>query len=468
MKKMRPLRRFRHVPLSCKLHIAVALLILWIASAGGVTQTSAQDTGSGPVLSMEIKGAIGVATELYFEEVLEEARAQNASLVVVALDTPGGLVTSTRKIIQLILASEIPVVVYVSPSGAHAASAGTYIAYAAHIAAMAPGTNIGAATPIQLGGVPGLPGTPEPAPGGREKPATPQAADAKAINDAVAFLKSLAQLRGRNAQWAEEAVRSAATLTAQDALRERVIDAVARDIGELLSMVDGRSVEAGGRTVTLDTDGKTTTMVQPGWRASILKLIADPNVAFILLLIGIYGIVFEFYTPGFIGPGVIGAVSLILGLMALSVLPVHYAALLLVLAGAAFMIVEAVTPGIGIVGAGGLIMFIAGGLFLYDPTEADIDFRVAVPLLLSMAAVTGAVFFAIAGFAMRARRRAVTSGAETLIGDTGNVTTWKGRSGIIRIQGELWAASGPDGLMKGQRVRVTARTGLILDVTVDS
>lgn len=449
------------------LAVVAVLAVLQPATAGGVMQALAQERGSGPVLSMEIKGAIGVATELYFEEALEEARAQNASLVVVTLDTPGGLVTSTRKIIQLILASEVPVAVYVSPSGAHAASAGTYIAYAAHIAAMAPGTNIGAATPIQLGGVPGLPGTPEPAPGDREKPAAPQAADAKVINDAVAFLKSLAQLRGRNAQWAEEAVRSAATLTAQDALRERVIDAVARDIGELLNMVDGRSVEAGGRSLILDTRGKNAVMVQPGWRASVLNLIADPNVAFILLLIGIYGIVFEFYTPGFIGPGVIGAISLILGLMALSVLPVHYAALLLLLAGAAFMIVEAATPGIGTVGAGGLIMFIAGGVFLFDPTEADIDFRVALPLLLSTAAMTGAVLMTIASFAMRARRRTVTSGAETLIGDTGTVNDWNGRSGTIRIQGELWAASGPEGLMKGQRVRVTARTGLMLDVTVN-
>lgn len=450
------------------LSVAAALLLLQLVVTGSAMQASAQDRGSGPVLSMEIKGAIGVATELYFEEVLEEARAQNASLVVIALDTPGGLVTSTRKIIQLILASEVPVAVYVSPSGAHAASAGTYIAYAAHIAAMAPGTNIGAATPIQIGGVPGLPGTPEPAPGDREKPAPPQAADAKAINDAVAFLKSLAQLRGRNVSWAEEAVRSAATLTAQDALRDRVIDAVARDTGELLSMVDGRSVEAGGRTLVLDTKGKTATAVLPGWRASILKLIADPNVAFLLLLIGIYGIVFEFYTPGFIGPGVIGAISLILGLMALSVLPVHYAALLLVLAGATFMIVEAATPGVGIVGVGGLVMFIVGAIFLFDPAEADIDFRVALPLVLSAAVMTGAVFMAIAGFAMRARQRAVTSGAETLIGDTGTVTTWKGHSGTIRIQGELWAASGPEDLTKGQTVRVTARTGLVLGVTADS
>jgi membrane-bound serine protease (ClpP class) len=446
----------------------LAGLLLTLQLVTGTMQTLAQDRPSGPVLSMQIQGTIGVATELYFEEVLEKARAQNSNLVIVSLDTPGGLVTSTRKIIQAILASDVPVAVYVSPSGAHAASAGTYIAYAAHIAAMAPGTNIGAATPIQLGGMPGLPGTPEPSPGDRDKPAAPQPADAKSINDAVAFLKSLAQLRGRNAAWAEEAVRSAATLTAGDALREGVIDIVARDIGELLNMVDGRSVEAGGRTMVLDTKGKTAIAVQPGWRASILNLIADPNVAFILLLIGIYGIIFEFYSPGFIGPGVIGAISLILGLMALSLLPVQLAALLLVLAGVVFMIVEASTPGVGIVGAGGLVMFIAGAMFLFDPSEADIDFRVALPLVLSTAAMTAAALMAIVGFALRARRRVVASGAETLIGGTGSVTTWKGRSGIIRIQGELWKASGPEGLMKGQTVRVSARTGLVLDVTACS
>lgn len=448
--------------------VVAVLAVLQLATSGGAMQALAQDRGSGPVLSMEIKGPIGVATEIYFEEVLQEARARKASLVVVALDTLGGLVTSTRKIIQMILASEVPVAVYVSPSGAHAASAGTYIVYAAHIAVMAPGTNIGAATPIQLGGIPGLPGTPEPAPGDPGKPAAPQAADAKAVNDAVAFLKSLAQLRGRNAQWAEEAVRSAATLTAQDALREQVIDAVARDIAELLNMVDGQYVEAGGRTLALDTKGKAAAMVQPGWRASVLNLIADPNVAFILLLIGIYGIVFEFYSPGFVGPGVIGAISLILGLMALSVLPVQYAALLLVLAGAAFMVVEAVTPGIGIIGAGGLVMFIAGGLFLFDPAEADIDIRVALPLVLSMAVMTGAVLMAVAAFAMRARKRAVTSGAETLIGGTGTVTAWSGHSGTIRIEGEIWAATGPEDLVRGQAVRITARRDLVLDVTRDS
>ncbi len=448
--------------------LAGVLFMLQLAIADSVTPALAQERLSGQVLSMQIQGTIGVATELYFEEVLEKARAQSASLVIVSLDTPGGLVTSTRKIIQSILASEVPVAVYVSPSGAHAASAGTYIAYAAHIAAMAPGTNIGAATPIQIGGMPGLPGTPEPSPGDRDKPAAPQPADAKSINDAVAFLKSLAQLRGRNAAWAEEAVRSAATLTASDALREGVIDVVARDIGELLNMVDGRSVEAGGRTLVLDTKGKPAIAVQPGWRATILNLIADPNVAFILLLIGIYGIVFEFYTPGFIGPGVIGAISLILGLMALSLLPVHFAALLLVLAGVVFMIVEATTPGVGIAGAGGLVMFIAGALFLFDPAEADIDFRVALPLVFSTAVMTGAALMAIAGFALRARQRAVTSGPETLIGGTGTVTDWKGRAGTIRIEGEHWSASGPEDLLEGQTVRVTARKGLVLDVTRSS
>jgi membrane-bound serine protease (ClpP class) len=214
--------------------------------------------------------------------------------------------------------------------------------------------------------------------------------------------------------------------------------------------------------------GRRRLPCSPAGAPAILSLIADPNVAFILLLIGIYGIVFEFYTPGFIGPGVIGAISLILGLMALSVLPVQYAALLLVLTGTAFMIVEATTPGIGIVGAGGLAMFIAGAMFLFDPAEADIEFRVALPLVLSTAVMMGAALMAIAAFAMRARQRAVTSGAETLIGGSGSVSAWKGRSGTIRIQGELWAASGPEHLMKGQAVRVTARTGLVLEVIAGS
>jgi membrane-bound serine protease (ClpP class) len=288
---------------------------------------AAQQQADRQVLLIDIKGAIGFVTVEFLEKALDRAAAQHAAAVVVRLDTPGGLVSSTREMIQAILASRVPVVLYVAPNGSRAASAGTYLMYASHVAAMAPSTHLGAATPVALSPT-GLPGSPQPQkpPAGSEKQNNPEpltAMERKVLNDAIAYLRSLAELRGRNADWAEKTVLDAATLTASEALRERVIDVIANDVEHLLQQIDGRSVSTAAGETRLDTRGRSIIELKPNWRMQVMSVIADPNIAIILLMIGIYGILFEFWNPGAVAPGVIGGISLLVALTALSVLPVR-------------------------------------------------------------------------------------------------------------------------------------------------
>ncbi|MEZ5786107.1 MAG: nodulation protein NfeD [Xanthobacteraceae bacterium] len=438
------------------------LLSLVLVFAATALRPQAQEAG-GTVLVVEIKGTIGVASTRLITDALAKAREDNARAVVLQLDTPGGLVTATRDIIKLIVASPIPVIVYVAPGGAHAASAGTFIVYAAHIAAMAPGTNLGAATPIQLGGLPGLPRPTEPRREDKDKaPATETAAQRKSLNDTIALLRSLAQLRGRNVEWAEKAVKDAATLTAEDALKEGVIDIVARDLDDLLVQVDGRKVTIKAAEQTLVTRDAVRTAFTPDWRTRLLGVISDPNVAFILLIVGIYGILFEFWNPGGFIAGVVGAVCLLLGLAALATLPVQYAALGLVVLGIALMIAEAFVPGFGILGIGGVIAFIAGSLFLFDPAAADIDISVSLPLIIAAAATTGALAFFVLGAAVTARRRPAVTGAEQMIGSAAEVIDWTGRKGRVRVHGEIWSARGDHAFKADDAVRVVGREGLTL------
>ena len=422
---------------------------------------------SGAILVTEIKGAIGVAATRLVADALVQARQENARYLVIQLDTPGGLVTATRDIIQHILASPIPVIVYVAPGGARAASAGTFIVYAAHVAAMAPGTNIGAATPIEMGGLPGMPRPTEPKRDEKDKAASPPetAAQRKALNDTIAMLRSLAQLRGRNVEWAEKAVRDAATLTAEDALKEGVIDFVARDLDDLLMKIDGRKVTINSIEHTIATRNAARTTFQADWRTRVLGVISDPNVAFILLLIGIYGILFEFWNPGGLVAGVIGAISLILGLTALTTLPVQFAALGLIGLGVALMIAEAFTPGLGILGIGGLTAFVTGSLFLFDPAAADIDISVSLPLIIAAAATTGALALLVLGAALKARRRPALTGAEQMIGSIGEVVEWNGLDGRVRVHGEIWNARAEKPFTPGDTVLVVQREELKLLVT---
>ncbi len=420
-----------------------------------------------PVLLVDIKGAIGFVAATRLTKALEKAEAQDAAALIVRLDTPGGLLSSTRDMIQTMLASRIPVVVYVAPSGARAASAGTYIMYAAHVAAMAPGTHLGAATPIAMG-VPGMPGSPpqKPAPGAdkstEREPAT--AEGRKSLNDAIAYIRTLAQLRGRNVEWAEKAVRDAATLTATDALKEKVIDLIAVDVAELVAAIDGRSVTTATGPVGLATKGHSIVELKSDWKMELMTTITDPNIAFIFLLIGIYGIIFEFWSPGAVAPGVVGGICLIVALTALSVLPVSYGGLALLLFGVAMMIVEAHTPGFGVVGLGGIVAFVLGALFLFDPADADIRFAVAWPLIAGAAAVSAAFFMGVLGFALKARGRAVRTGAEAMIGSTGEVVSWATGEGRVLVLGEMWAARAARSFAAGQKVRVVGRVGLMLQV----
>jgi membrane-bound serine protease (ClpP class) len=418
------------------------------------------------VFVTDLKGAIGVAAQRQVAQAIEAAQAKQAVALIVRLDTPGGLVSATRNIIQAMIASPVPVIVYVAPSGAHAASAGTFIVYAAHIAAMAPGTSVGAATPVEIGGLPGLP-----APKGEQKDKQQDGettAQRKAINDVVALLRGLAQLRGRNAEWAEKTVREAATLTADDALKERVIEIVAPAIGDVLAQVDGRKMVVNGQERILATKNASLVTFTPGWRTQLLAVISDPNIAFILLMIGVYGILLEFWNPGTFVPGTVGAISLILALTALTVLPVHYGALGLLLLGIALMIAEVTTPGSLVLGIGGIVAFITGAIFLFEGPGADISYAISLPLIIGLAAVTAALIFGVIAAALKARKRPPTTGGEQLIGSVGEVVDWPGAQssvqGSVRVQGEIWAARSGRPLNPGDSVRVVGRDRLTLIV----
>jgi membrane-bound serine protease (ClpP class) len=384
-------------------------------------------------------------------------------LLVLRMDTPGGLVSATREVIGALLASPVPIVVFVAPAGARAASAGTYIAYAAHVAAMAPGTHLGAATPVQMGS------PPAPAPQPRRAGETPESAPAdamerKVVNDAVAYMRSLAQLRGRNADWAEKSVREGATLTAEEASREKVVDLVADNVDHLLDMLDGRTVRTVDGDRVLATRHAKVRKVEPGWKSLLLSVVTDPNIAFVLLMIGVYGIIFELCQPGLAGPGILGAICLLVGLMALSVLPINAAGLALLALGLGMMAAEAWTPGIGLLGLGGVISFVLGALFLFDPLGADIEFAVAWPVVIGAAVTNAALLVGLLGMILRVRRRKVETGAEQMIGLEGRVIGWKDGRGRIRVHGEVWSARAPVPLVPGTLVRVDRRDGLTLFV----
>jgi membrane-bound serine protease (ClpP class) len=435
------------------IHWSVGALLIWCAIAA---ETRAQ---TGPrVHVMDIKGAIGVATQRQLHLALEQSKTSGGAALIIRLDTPGGLVSATRDMIQEMVAAPVPIVVYVAPSGARAASAGTFIAYASHVAAMAPGTNIGAATPVSIGGLPGLPGTqPKDKDGAKD---AKNAGEQKAINDVVAMLRSLAQLRGRDVDFAEKAVREAATLTAEEALKQNVIEAVANDLDQLLTAIDGRKVKVGNEERALMTKGAATAVIEPDWRTRLLSVISDPNIAFILLLIGFYGLILEFWNPGTFVPGTIGGVSLILALIALSALPVHYGAFALLVLGIGLMIAEAFTPGIGILGAGGLVAFVVGAIFLFEGGGWDIDVAISLPVIAGAAIATAGIIFGIVGAAMRAYRQPKAD----MIGAEAEVIDWDREQGHVRVFGEIWIARGQRPLRPKDKVRIVARKGLTLTV----
>ncbi|OIR11867.1 hypothetical protein GALL_67240 [mine drainage metagenome] len=421
------------------------------------------------VVVLNVDGAISPGTADYVVRGLKSAAAESARLVVLKMDTPGGLDTSMRQIIKQIIASPVPVVAFVAPDGARAASAGTYILYASHIAAMAPATNLGAATPVMIG-IGGLPGSGDQAQkDDKAKPASGVAAaplsamEHKLVNDASAYIRSLAQMRGRNVEWAEQAVRQAVSLTAAEALKLKVIDVIADDVPDLLRKLDGHKVKVLNEERTLNVTGAAIVTLEPDWRNRVLSAIADPSLAYLLMLAGVLGIFFEFSNPGFILPGVIGAISLLLALFAFQVLPVNYVGLVLILLGIAFMTAEAFVPSFGILGIGGIASFVFGSVMLIDTDVSGygVPWSVILPVAFASALF---IFFAV-GMALKARNRPVVSGREELIGGIGVVLEdFDGKDGWARVHGERWRIASKQPLSQGQRVRVVQMNGLILEV----
>ena len=426
--------------------IMAALLLLLAAIPGRVQEAA-------PVLLAPVEGPIGPHVTRQITRAVETAETRGAPLLILRLDTPGGLVTSTREIVKEILAAPVPVAVYVAPEGARAASAGTYILYSAHVAAMAPGTNLGAATPISMGGAPGG--------GAPDEESDESALEKKQVNDAVAWIRSLAELRGRNADWAEKAVREGASLTATAAREKDVIEVIAADGAALLRAIDGREITIDDRTVRLETAAATVEVITPDWRTRALGILANPNVALLLMTLGFYGLIFELSSPG-LGPGIPGAISLLVGLYALNLLPLNYAALALMGIGLALIAAEAFSPGLGVPGIGGAVAFALGAALVVETDSAA--YRIDWPVIAALTGLSLALVTLILGAVWRSFGRPTRASAGRMEGTPGEVIRWSGTTGRVRAHGEDWAATGPDGLSPGEAVIIARLDGLTLHV----
>ncbi|MDT8410153.1 MAG: nodulation protein NfeD [Wenzhouxiangellaceae bacterium] len=472
-----------------------AALAISQSDAPGDVETAG---GAGRAYVLTVDDAIGPATRDYIVRGIERAENDQAELVVLRINTPGGLDASMRDIIRKILGSTVPVATWVAPPGSRAASAGTYILYASHIAAMAPSTNLGAATPVQIGGGGGdqdnasdsaterlretlqedgedggqdesETGDGDAAAGDDNEATQPKpggsASSRKAINDAVAYIKGLAERHGRNAEWAERAVREAVSLTASEALEQNVVDVIAEHLPELLRAIDGREVRMDSGTLVLETADLETLEIETDWRTELLSIITNPTLAYILLMIGIYGLILEGYNPGALVPGVIGGICLLLALYAFQILPVNYAGLALMALGLALIAIEVFVPSFGILGVGGIVAVMFGSVILFDADGAGLE--VNSGLIAGMGFGSALIFGAIIWLAARSLRRPRASGQEALIGSEAEaIGDFKNGRGRVHLQGEDWAAHSSQAVSKGDKVRVTALEdeGLVLDV----
>lgn len=412
----------------------------------------------------EVQGAISPASAAYFLRALEEAKRTHADLLVLKLDTPGGLDSAMRKMIQGILSSPVPVAIWVAPAGARAASAGTYLLYASHVAAMAPGTNLGAATPVAIGigGEAGKPGAEKPAEAKKGKAPSGSAMEKKAMHDAAAYIRSLAQLRGRNAEWAERAVREAESLSAEEALKQKVIDIVAADLPGLLRQAEGRKVKLATGNATLLLADASVSTVEQNWKERLLVTLADPNIALILLMLGIYGLLFEFYSPSFGVAGVVGAICLLVALYALAMLPINAAGALLLLLGIALMAAEAFMPSFGAIGIGGIVAFVVGALMLIDGDVPGLE--VSLAFIVPLAAASALVLTGVGSLALRARHRPTVSGVEAMVGATAVALEDFESAGWVQASGERWWARSDAPLARGVPARIKAVDGLTLEL----
>ncbi len=430
----------------------------------------------GIAVELDMRGAIGVATAEFIISGIEEAENRDATLVIIRMDTPGGLVNSMRDIVTAILGSDVPVATYVSPAGARADSAGTYILLASHIAAMAPTTHLGAATPVSLGGG-DIGDDEEPdddsdadkdsdseseSEEGEEKPASGSAMERKVMNDAIAYIRGLAEAHGRNADWAEKAVTEAATLTASEALEMNVIDLIAADNAELFRKINGRELEVNNRTITLDTEALVIERIEQSWRIKFLSTIASPEIVLILIMVGIYGLWFEGSNPGAVVPGVVGVICLLLAAYALQVLPVNYAGLALIIVGIGLIVAEAFVPSFGALGLGGIAAFIFGAIMMFD--SGIPGFGISITFVVSLAVVAGLLLLWLVSYLLKLHRRGAVSGRDSILGGTGSAMESFAGEGKVWLEGEAWAAVSKVPIEKDQEVVVTAIDGLTLEV----
>ena len=475
----------RSIFLPVLLAILAAAAIAEVRAQAPAADTKAEapsaPSGAGTALLLRLDGPIGPATSHYITRGIERAREEGHATVILQMDTPGGLDTAMRDIVKAILASAVPVISFVAPNGARGASAGGYIMYASHVAAMAPATNMGSMTPVSIGGEGPSPGERSPPAGQDERkegskedggapdkeaqkaaPLPGTAMERKVVNDAVAYVRGLAELRGRNADWAERAVREGVNVQASEALKQNIIDVVASDVPDLLRQVDGRAVKLATGEQKLATRDLMVQTLEPDWRTQVLMVLTNPTVAYGLLLIGIYGLLFEGYNPGAVLPGVVGVICLLLALFAFQVLPVNYAGLALIAVGIGLVVAEAFVPSFGTLGLGGVIAFVIGSIMLFD---SDVPgFGIAMPVIAGIATAGALVMVGAVWLFNRARLRPIVTGAEQIVGSFGVAETSIDGAGTVRLGGEVWNARASVPIPVGQRVRVTKMEGLLLHV----